>query len=298
MIEERIGFIGLGYMGHGMAKNIVEKGYPLTVMAHRNRIPVEDLRGRGASEVRSPKEVAEASSVVFLCVTGSREVESVVRGQNGLKAGARPGTIIVDCSTSDPTSTLQLAEELAADGVAFVDAPLSRTPKEAWEGTLDTMVGSDEATFDRLKPVLDTWAGKVVHVGPVGHGHTMKLINNFVSLGYAAIYAEALSLSKKAGLSPQTVDSVIRGGRMDCGFYQTFMRYVLERDRDAHKFTLRNGFKDLRYLEALSDALGVANPIGNAVKNSFAIAANTGRADEYVPMLSDVVAELNGTSLA
>jgi 3-hydroxyisobutyrate dehydrogenase-like beta-hydroxyacid dehydrogenase len=104
-------------------------------------------------------------------------------------------------------------------------------------------------------------------------------------------------LSKKAGLSPQTVDSVIRGGRMDCGFYQTFMRYVLERDRDAHKFTLRNGFKDLRYLEALADALGVANPVGNAVKNSFAIAANTGRADEYVPMLSDVVAELNGTSL-
>jgi 3-hydroxyisobutyrate dehydrogenase-like beta-hydroxyacid dehydrogenase len=298
MIEERIGFIGLGLMGHGMAKNIVEKGYPLTVMAHRNRTPVEDLQGRGATEAATPKDVAEASNIVFLCVTGSREVEAVVRGPDGLKAGARPGTIIVDCSTSDPTSTLQLAEELDAHGVAFVDAPLSRTPREAWEGTLDTMVGCNEATFERLKPVLDTWAGKVVHVGPVGHGHTMKLINNFVSLGYAAIYAEALSLAKKAGLSPQTVDNVIRGGRMDCGFYQTFMRYVLERDRDAHKFTVRNGFKDLRYLEALSDALGVANPIGNAVKNSFAIAANTGRADEYVPMLSDAVAELNGTSLA
>lgn len=297
MQEERVGFIGLGYMGHGMAKNIVEKGYRLTVMAHRNRTPVEDLKGRGATEVRTPKEIAEASSIVFLCVTGSKEVEQVVRGPEGLKAGARPGTIIVDASTSDPTSTLQLAEELAEDGIAFVDAPLSRTPKEAWEGTLDTMVGCDEATFERLRPVLDTWAGKVVHVGPVGHGHVMKLINNFVSLGYAAIYSEALTLARKAGLSTHTVDSVLRGGRMDCGFYQTFMRYVLERDRDAHRFSLQNGFKDLRYAGALADALGVANPIGSAIKNSFALAVSGDHADGYVPMLSDVIAELNGTSL-
>lgn len=298
MSDERVGFIGLGYMGHGMAKNIVEKGYPLTVMAHRNRAPVDDLIARGAREARTPREVAEASSIVFLCVTGSPQVEQVVRGPDGLSAGAKAGTVIVDASTSDPTSTLRLAEELGRAGIAFVDAPLSRTPKEAWEGTLDTMVGCDEATFARLKPVLDTWAGKVVHVGPVGHGHTMKLINNFVSLGYAAIYSEALALARKAGLSPQTVDSVLRGGRMDCGFYQTFMRYVLERDRDAHKFSLQNGLKDLRYAGALADALGVANPVGSAIKNSFALAVNGAHGDGYVPMLSDAVAEANGTSLA
>jgi 3-hydroxyisobutyrate dehydrogenase-like beta-hydroxyacid dehydrogenase len=297
MTKERIGFIGVGLMGHGMAKNIVEKGYPLTVMAHRNRVPVEDLKQRGAEEARTPREVARASTVIFLCVTGSREVEQVVRGADGLKAGARPGTIIVDASTSDPTSTLQLAEELASEGIAFVDAPLSRTPKEAWEGTLDTMVGCDVATFERVRPVLETWAGKIVHVGPVGHGHAMKLINNFVSLGYAAVYSEALTLAHKAGLSAQTVDSVIRGGRMDCGFYQTFMRYVLERDRDAHKFSLKNGYKDLRYAGALADALGVANPIGSAIRNSFALAVNGPHADAYVPMLSDVIAESNGVSL-
>jgi 3-hydroxyisobutyrate dehydrogenase-like beta-hydroxyacid dehydrogenase len=297
MQQEQIGFIGLGYMGHGMAKNIVEKGYPLTVMAHRNRAPIDDLVGRGAREATSPKAVAEASSVVFVCVTGSPEVERIVRGPEGLKAGAKPGTLIVDCSTSDPTSTLALAEELKAADVTLVDAPLGRTPKEAWDGTLDTMVGCDEGTFERLKPVLETWAGRVVHVGPVGHGHTMKLINNFLSLGYAAIYSEALALATKAGLSVQTFDSVIRNGRMDCGFYQTFMRYVLERDRDAHKFSLRNGFKDMRYLEALADAVGVANPVGNAVKNSFALAVNSSHAEEHVPMLSDVIAELNGTRL-
>jgi 3-hydroxyisobutyrate dehydrogenase-like beta-hydroxyacid dehydrogenase len=159
------------------------------------------------------------------------------------------------------------------------------------------MVGCDEATFERIRPVVATWAGKIVHVGPVGHGHTMKLINNFISLGYAAIYSEALVLAKRAGLSVARVDDVIRGGRMDCGFYQTFMRYVLDRDRDAHKFSLKNGFKDMRYLEALADAVGMANPVGNAVKNSFALAVNSAHGDGYVPMLSDAIAEVNGTSL-
>src|SRR3954454_15896949 len=162
---ERIGFVGVGLMGHGMAKNIVEKGYPLTVMGHRNRAPVEDLLGRGASEAKSAKDVAAASTIVFICVTGSPEVEAIVRGPNGLKDGLKPGSIVVDCSTADPNSTLALAAELAAIGVTMVDAPLSRTPKEAWEGTLDTMVGATPEIFPPLKPVLDTWAGRVIHIG-------------------------------------------------------------------------------------------------------------------------------------
>lgn len=295
--KPRIGFIGVGLMGHGMAKNIVEKGYALTVMANRNRKPVDDLLARGAREVADPAAIAAASDIVFLCVTGSPQVEATIRGPKGLAAGAAPGTIIIDCSTSDPTSTLALAAELAMKDVTLVDAPLSRTPKEAWEGKLDTMVGCDEATFATIRPVLETWAGRVVHIGATGDGHKMKLINNFLAMGYAALYSEALSLAQKSGITPARFDSVIRGGRMECGFYQTFMTYVLQRDRDAHKFTLANAFKDMRYLEALASANGVANPIGNAVKNSFGYAVNAGRAEDYVPMLSDFVAAANGTSL-
>ena len=124
------------------------------------------------------------------------------------------------------------------------------------------MVGASEATFARLKPVLDTWAGKVVHIGGPGDGHRMKLLNNFVSLGYAAIYAEALALSRKVGISPERFDSVIRGGRMDCGFYQTFTRWALEGDPDAHKFTIANAYKDLRYLASMANAAGVAGTVG------------------------------------
>lgn len=296
--SERIGFIGLGFMGHGIAKNIVEKGYPLAVLGHTNRAPVEDLARRGAVEVKTAKEVAARSTVVFLCVTGSKEVEAIVRGADGLKDGLKPGSVIVDCSTADPNSTIALAAELAPLGVDYVDAPLGRTPKEAWEGTLDTMVGASDAVFARLKPILETWASRVVHIGGTGDGHRMKLLNNFLSLGYAALYSEALALSQKVGISPQRFDSVIRGGRMDCGFYQTFMRWTLDGDRDAHKFTIANAFKDLRYLEAMADAAGLANPMGNAAKNSFALTHASGGAQDYVPMLATHIGRVNGVDLA
>ncbi len=294
MSKEDIGFIGVGLMGHGMAKNIVEKGWPLTILGRRNRKPVDDLVLRGAVEAKTPREVGERATVVFLCVTGSREVEAVVRGPDGLKAGMKAGSVIVDCSTSDPVSTMALAQELKEADIELVDAPLSRTPKEAWEGKLDTMVGASDDTFARLKPVIDAWAGKVVHIGAPGDGHRMKLLNNFVSLGYAALYAEALALSRKVGISPERFNSVISGGRMDCGFYQTFSRWTLEGDPDAHKFSIANAYKDLRYLASMADAAGVAAPMSDAVKNAFALVHGAGGDEDFVPMLASYVAHANG----
>jgi hypothetical protein len=294
MAQETVGFIGVGLMGHGMAKNIVEKGYPLVVAGRRNRKPIDDLVARGASEAKTPREVGERATVVFLCVTGSPEVEAVVSGPDGLKAGLKPGSVIVDCSTSDPVSTARLVEELKPRGIDFVDAPLSRTPKDAWEGKLDTMVGASEATFARIKPILDTWAGKVVHIGQPGDGHRMKLLNNFISLGYAAIYAEALTLSRKVGISPERFDSVIRGGRMDCGFYQTFSRWTLEGDPDAHKFSIANAYKDLRYLASMANAAGVTGGVSDAVKNAFALAHGAGGDTDFVPMLASHTAHASG----
>lgn len=293
---ETIGFIGVGLMGHGMAKNIVEKGYGLTVMGHRNRAPVEDLLKRGASEAKTPRELAARSTIVFLCVTSSTQVEAVVRGPDGLAAGARPGTVIVDCSTADPNSTIALAAELASRDIHLCDAPLGGTPAQAEEGQLSSMVGASPEIFARIRPVCETWAQKVTHLGPVGDGHKMKLINNFVAMGYGAIYAEALALAAKVGISPQTFDSVIRGSRMDSGFYQTFMSYVLDRNRDAHKFTLVNALKDMRYVESMADAVSMPNPVGNAVKNSYAMACASGMEQDYVPMLSDFIARLNGVA--
>jgi 3-hydroxyisobutyrate dehydrogenase-like beta-hydroxyacid dehydrogenase len=284
-------------MGQGMARNILTKGWPLTVLAHRSRTAVEALVAEGAREATSARALAEASDVVVLCVTGSPEVSAVIEGPDGLAASGRP-IVIIDCSTSDPSQTLRLAGSLREQGITLIDAPLSRTPKDAAAGTLDVMVGGADEVVERVRPILDAFAGRVVHTGPTGTGHTMKLLNNFVSMGYAALYSEALALGAKAGLTPQVFDSVIRGGRMDCPFYQTFFKYVLERDRNAHQFAIRNALKDMSYLAGFASAASFANPMGAAVRNSFASAAGAGRGEDYVPQLSDVIAELNGVSLA
>ncbi len=294
--KPRAGFIGVGLMGHGMAKNLIEGGYAMTVMGNRNRKPVEDLLERGAVEAASPADVGRNAEVVFLCLPGSPQIEQVVTGAEGLLDGMAEGSVIVDCSTADPVSTLKLAAAAAEKGVGFVDAPLSRTPKEAWEGTLDMMVGASDTLFDTVKPALECVAGKIVHIGAVGDGHKMKLLNNFVSLGYAALYSEALSVAAKSGIPREAFHSVIDGGRMDCGFYQTFMECAVGGNREAHKFTLTNALKDLLYLESMADAARVANPLGNAAKNSFAMAvsAGGGGAEDYVPHLADFVARRNG----
>jgi 3-hydroxyisobutyrate dehydrogenase-like beta-hydroxyacid dehydrogenase len=289
----RVGFVGLGLMGHGMATNILAKGYPLSAVAHRNRKPLEDLVGRGAVEADSIEGLARRSDILLLCLTGSPEVAAVVAQ---LKPGLVRGSVVIDCSTGEPTVTERLAGELAEIGVDYADAPLGRTPREALAGTLDCMVGASPEVFARIRPVIETWAAKIVHIGAVGDGHRMKLLMNFLSLGYGALYAEVLTLSQKVGISIEMFNSVIRGGRMDCGFYQTFMGYALEGNREAHKFTLSNAYKDMRYVEAMANAATMATTLSSAVKNSYALAMATGGngPENYVPHLPDYIGRANG----
>ena len=164
-----IGFIGVGLMGHGMAKNIVTKGYPLVVLGHRRREPVEHLKSLGAKEASTAREVAAACDIVHLCVTGSTRSRRCCAARRA-DGGRSEGLLVIDCSTSNPVSTLALGEELAPAASTLVDAPLSRTPVEAEAGTLDTMVGCDADTFARIEPVLRCWAGNVVHLGRSGSG--------------------------------------------------------------------------------------------------------------------------------
>src|SRR5262249_26258249 len=139
--KRRVGFIGVGLMGHGMAKNIVEKGHALTVLGHRNREPVDDLVKRGATEAKTAADVARRSDIVFLCVTASPQVEDIVFRKDGLLDGIGSGTIVADSSTAEPTSTMKVAAAIAERGGRFVDTPLVRTPKEAEEGRLVVMTG-------------------------------------------------------------------------------------------------------------------------------------------------------------
>lgn len=293
MTKESVGFVGVGLMGHGMAKNILQAGHEVSVIAHRNRVPIEDLVSHGASEVSALADIARAADIIHICAPGSPQVEAIVAE---LMPAMRPGAVVVECSTSDPGSTADLAQQLESKGFHMADAPLGGTPVQAESGQLATMVGASDEVFARIKPVVQAWAQDIVHMGPSGAGHKMKLLNNFLAMGYGALYAEALAVAEKSGITTQQFDSVIRGSRMDCGFYQTFMGYAVEGNREAHKFTLTNAYKDMRYLASMADTAGAANPMGAAIKNSYAMAVNTGGdgAEDYVPHLVDFVARANG----
>ena len=156
--KPKIGFIGVGFMGHGMAKNILNGGYEVMVKGNRNRTPVESLVSMGATEAASPKEMGAACDIVFICLSNSPQVEAVVRGPDGLIASDNEGLIVVDTTTANPVSTEALAADLKAAGMHMVDAPLGRTPKEAEAGTLDAMVGADPEVFKTVESVIDCWA--------------------------------------------------------------------------------------------------------------------------------------------
>lgn len=289
-----VGFIGVGLMGHGMAKNIRNSGYELWFLDQR---PIESLLQLGAHEAASPKEMAEKCEIIHVCLQNSGQVENVVRGDNGILAGARPGLIVIDTSTSDPASTLKLAEELKGKAASLIDASLGRTPKEAEEGTLDAMVGGDDDVFESVRPVIECWAGRVIRVGAIGNGHKMKLLMNFIGMSYGALYAEAVVLGAKIGISPQTLREVIGPSRMGSGFFDTFMKYVVDRDRDAHKFAISFAAKDLRYVNNMAAQSQTMSIMASAAIQYYTHAEATGHGSDYVPMLSDLIAKLNGIDM-
>jgi 3-hydroxyisobutyrate dehydrogenase-like beta-hydroxyacid dehydrogenase len=292
-----VGMIGVGPMGHGIAANILKGGYALHVKGNRNRGPVEDLVAAGATEAADARAMAEACDIVHLCLSNSDQVEALIRGADGFLASGRTGLTVIDCSTSNPVSTMALAAELEDAGMKLIDAPLGRTPKEAEAGMLDAMVGASDEDFARVKPILECWAGNITHVGPTGSGHKMKLIMNFISMGYAALYGEAVVLGAKVGLPPEMVRQVIGSSRLSNGFFETFMKYAVERDRNAHVFSIANASKDVRYAAAMASEAGNVNVMGAAVKHYFTHAEAIGRGGDYVPMIVDIIGALNGVDM-
>ncbi len=293
----RIGFVGLGYMGHGMAVNICRRGFPLCVMAHRKREAVDDLVRRGAEEVATPAEMATRTDIVILCVTGSAEVDDLVRGEHGLAASARPGLVVVDCTTSDPSTLLRLAADYANHGIRFVDAPLGRSPREAWEGRLSTMVGGDAEVADKVRPVLSAFANTIQHVGALGSGHRLKLVNNFISLGFAALYSEALVLALKAGLTTEAYDDLVRSSRMHCGFYDTFIGWALDGDADSHRFALDTALHTISDVAAFARSVNLKSRLAAGICDVYCQAVAAGDGEAMLPELPRSVAKASGVDL-
>ncbi|MCU0868513.1 MAG: NAD(P)-dependent oxidoreductase [Burkholderiales bacterium] len=293
MSKQRIGFVGVGLMGHGMAKNLVEKGWPVTVLGHRNRAPVDDLVTRGAHEAKDVAGLVAAADIVFLCVTGTPQVEDLLLRADGILAHARDGLMVVDTSTSQPASTLRLAQTCAAKGVVFVDAPLARTPVEAEQGRLNSMVGATDAVYATLEPVLKGFCENVFHMGPTGSGHAVKLANNFVSIGTVALLAEALVACRKLGVEPANLVRLMSVGGINSGILQLAAGGAVEGDFTRMKFALSNAAKDVRYFAQAMAEVQAVGVMGPAVHQSLAQAESLGWGEKMVPSLIEAQAQLN-----
>lgn len=297
MTRPTIGFIGLGMMGHGMARNLLRKGYALRFKVHRNRANLQDLLEAGAQEAHGLSELASGAEAVILCVTGSPQVEAIVDGPEGLLESAPEGLLVIDTSTAEPASTARIRDAFAARGCRYVDAPLARTPKEAEEGRLNTMVGASLADFERARPILAAFCENVIHVGPPGHGHVLKLVNNMLAMTTAAAIAEAVAAAAKAGLSLPKLYEVISAGGVNSGIFRMMVAPMLEGDLSGLKFAIANGQKDLRYFTHLTEALPTTAYLAEAAHQSFVQASNLGLGDRFIASLLEAQEQLNGVRI-
>ena len=290
-----IGFIGLGLMGHGMAKNLLKKGHALAFLVHRNRANLGDLLDLGGKEVKSARQLAEVSDCIILCVTGTPQVEANVYG--GLLEGARKGQIVVDCSTSMPESTDRIRADFEKKGVRFVDAPLARTPQHAEEGKLNCMVGADDKTFAEVKPVLEKFCENIFHVGGPGTGHKIKLVYNFVAMAHAAVTCESLAACARVGISAEKFFQLVSAGGANSNMFQMVVPKALKGELDGLLFTLSNAKKDIGYYQQMVAGASLAGPMGSALHQVLVQANALGLGEKFVPSLIEAYERVNGLTI-
>jgi len=292
--KTKIGIIGVGLMGHGIASNIVKHGYPLTLLDHPGNQPVDDLVQAGATRSASAADIARQCEVVILCVTGTPQVEDVLFRPDGVLAGIAPGTIVIDCSTAIPSSTLKAAEAVQKAGGLFLDAPMTRTPKEAAEGRLNLIVGGDRALFERCKPLLQCYAENIVYAGPTGSGHRLKLLHNFVSLGFSAVLAEAAACAERAQVDPQVLIEILAKGGGDGVVLGRLRPYIESQDASGFRFSISNALKDMGYYTAMAQDTGVPHATADAVRRTYEAASEAGMAQSAVPEMIGFLAGRKG----
>ena len=265
----KIGMVGIGMMGHGIAANLVKHGHELVLLEHPGNQPLDALKAAGATSVPSAKELASRVQTVILVVTGSPQVEAVLTGTGGVLEGLKPGSIVIDCSTAIPSSTVRMAQAVHAAGSRYIDAPMTRTPKEAAEGRLNLLVGGDAALLEEVRPVLECFAENITHVGPVGAGHGMKLLHNYVSLGMVTLLAEAAACADKSGVAAEAFVEVLAKGGGGGIALERLKPYLLAKDVGGLRFSIANACKDLGYYQTMATDANAQRSVATAVLDTL-----------------------------
>lgn len=277
-MTEHVGLIGLGIMGKPMARNLLKAGLPLTVY-NRTRSKAEELVQEGARVADTPAAVARESDVIITVVTNSPDVEEVVLGHGGVLEGVRQGSVLIDMSTISPDVTRAIGDRLAERDVAMLDAPVSGGERGAIDGTLSIMVGGDEATFERCRPVLEAMGKKLVHCGPLGAGQTVKLCNQIVVGLNNLAMSECLVFAAAAGVSVDRMLEAVSAGAAGSWALTNLAPKVLRRDfSPGFKVGLQQ--KDLRLALEAADQMHLALPGLALTHQLYAALERRGLGDE------------------
>ncbi len=287
MTKPKIGFIGLGLMGAAIVSRLQDLQYSVTVCANKSRPKIDAAVARGAIEVMTARNVAEQSDIIMLCMDTSASVEARVRGSDGLISGLKPQAVVIDFGTSLPNSTRTLGSEVTASGGFYLDAPLGRTPTHALEGKLNIMASGDKLAFDAVFDVLQDLGENVFHLGALGSGHTIKLINNFFGMTVANAMAEAFAIADIAGVDGAQMHSVMAAGPLHSGMMDFVKAYAVDNDPNQLAFAIKNAAKDVGYYTRMAQDAGVESFMSQGALTALTAAIKQGRGDEMVSQMVD-----------
>jgi len=282
----KIGFIGLGLMGRAMVECLQKAGFELTVLGNRDRTGVEEALGRGGSEAVSAKVLTEATDIVMICVGTSDQVEQRIYGDEGVLAGIKAGQVVIDFGTSLPASTLKIGADLAEHGATYLDAPLGRTPAHAKDGLLNIMCAGDEAAYAEVKPVLDVLGENVFHLGKLGNGHTIKLLNNYYAMTSANAMSEAFAMADAAGIERDALFNVLAAGPNRSGMMEFIRNYAVEGKIDL-AFSAANARKDIGYYRQMAADLGKHSRMSSSTYALLSEVCDSGNGNMMVPAIVD-----------
>ena len=289
----KVGFIGLGLMGRAMVECLQKADYDVIVLGNRDRTGIEAALARGATEAANAREVAEASDVVMICVGTSDHVEANVYGDNGILAGVKSGQVVIDFGTSLPASTLKSGADMDAKGATYLDAPIGRTPAHAVDGLLNLMCSGDKAAFDRVKPVLDVMGENVFHLGKLGSGHTIKLINNYFGMTTACAMSEAFATADAAGIDRQQLFEVMAAGPLRSGMMEFVRNYAVDGDQNL-AFSIANASKDVGYYRQMTQDMNLNSKMSACAGDALKAATEGGDGDKMVSQMVDWMSKSMG----
>lgn len=267
MTGEKIGFIGMGIMGRGMAANLLKAGYEVCVW-NRTESRMQPLLDAGASAGESPADVAQKSDIIITCVSDTPDVEAVILGENGMIHGVKSGALVIDMSTISPQATREIAKKLNDKGVQMLDAPISGGSEGAEKGTLSIMVGGDAEQFERAKPIFEAMGKAITHVGGQGAGQTVKLVNQILVVINMLAVSEAMVFAKAGGLDLQKMLDAVSQGAAGSWMLSNRGSQVI-RDYWEPGFTIDLQQKDLRLVLEAADQMGIPVVATSLVFNMY-----------------------------